>query len=329
MTNKNLSVLKFKEKAIFVLLATLIFNGCSSDANSQNTSSVVTKTAQTSGVVITDNLPDSSDDASLQDKYDVQDFIQSNKVLEKIPNPPSDYKVDFTSDGGAVFFTGDGGPVFSIKATQNKSEISWSRKNEQLLFDTLQVINVMEKGTKIYARYSQLLKTGITVKDSEQQFSKSAELVQTVGLGLIKSVNDVNISGFTPVVLRLPDKNSLPYKIEQLSLKAGNTTININEKSIVKWPGFNSTPQLKDQKVNIEVSVSSKKQISNLAVILGLHGKQIQLSRISEFKYSGEILVSELETPDTFLTVELIDKDSFDKNSPYSGYSWIIPYLSD
>ncbi len=329
-----------KRSKLIILALPLIILGCNSYVTSTEkeikaTPAKVTLKSDTSPIPSVSSVPESSlvsekfesfpepsSNPSLEDKYDLQDYVEKNNVLGSIPVSQVDgYRVRFTSDGGAVF---------SIKASDEDSEFIWKRKPQKLLFDTFQLTNIVQStaGPRYYARYSQLIDNDIIVnKTGQSEINKKAQLVQTVGLNLARQGENYKIIGLTPVVIRQIEKKSLPYKIDKITLKEenGNELSIDNDKAIIPWPGINVKTD-KSQKFKLNVLVSKDVSVSTMAVLVGIQGEQFQLSKISEGNYSGDIGLSFKDNKSS-LMIELIDKSSLGEKSKYHGYTWIIPFI--
>jgi hypothetical protein len=307
-------------------------NNASSTPTETSVKAIESPTSQASSgneVPLFESFPETSANGSLEDKYDLQTYIETNKVLQDIPFSAVDnYKVRFTSDGGAVF---------SVKAEQDNPDYLWKRTPQKLLFDTFQLVNITQENnnTKYFSRYSQLIENEITVNDTVQNYSKKATLVQTVGLSLVK--NDLRtgnpgfkIATFTPVVIRQVEKNSLPYKIEKLTLQAENIAdFNIDsEKTLIPWPGISFDNYLEKKKLKIIVAASADQaENRNLAVLISIQGSQYQLEKGNDNTFSAEIELSALNSGKNSIIIELIDKKSLEETSKYQGYTWVIPII--
>lgn len=271
-----------------------------------------------------ESFPETPANGTLEDKYNLQQYIEKNNILQDIPfSSVNNYKVRFTSDGGAVF---------SVKADPVNPDYLWKRIPQKLLFDTFQLVNITgeNENTRFYSRYSQLIENEITVNNTIQNFSKTETLVQTVGLSLTKENLSYRIVNFTPVVIRQVEKNSLPYQINKLTLQAENTAdINIDgDKTLIPWPGISFNNYINQKKLRVTISVSTDKaQNINLAVLFSIQGEQYQLTKSAENTFSAELDLPALKQGKNGLIIELIDQKSLEENSKFQGYTWVIPFI--
>jgi hypothetical protein len=268
-----------------------------------------------------ESFPETSETGTLEDKYDLQTYIESNNVLQDIPFSAVDsYKVRFTSDGGAVF---------AVKAEGENFDYTWKRTPQKLLFDNFQLVKINQDGDNqtFFSRYSQLIENEITVSDATRNFSKAATLVQTVGLSLTRFNQSYKIASFTPVVIRQVEKNNLPYKIDKITLQAENAAdISLDgEKTLIPWPGI-SFNQYTGKKVKVTVSVSSPES-RDLAVLASFQGTQYQFTKASDNSFSAEITMPELKASKGSFIFELIDQASLQQDTKFQGYTWIVPFV--
>ncbi len=322
--------MNIKKTKLTLLPIMVLMLGCNSPritdttATSSSKPTSSTTVASLSNVKLTnstDILPDSTDNGSLQDKYNINTYIQTNKILESIPYSQVDtYKVNFTSDGGAIF---------AIKSATDNNTL-WKKTTKKLLFDTFQLLNVTGSSddTKYYSRYSQLIESNINVTLPDGNiFDNTANLVQTVGLSMKKITNGYQISGLTPVTVRQIDKNNLKYKIDKISLDYGDLNLTINaDKTLIPWPGISLNGT---KKASLKVFITSKEEANNpLEVLIGIGKDQFQLKRNSDMSFSGDFNFPDPQNSKISLVIELIDQNSLTKNAKYGGYTWIIPFVS-
>lgn len=321
------------KKHINLLLLLATVSGCTINYNTNEQSSVIQADSQikaasseTGPETVFNSFPEENteetDSYSLEEKYDVQDYIQENSILSAFPfSGNNSYKVRFTSDGGAVF---------SVKANKYDQEIEWKRNSIDLLFDLFHLINIenTSSGPVFYSRYSQLVKTGIDVNQSGENYSKQTNLVQTIGIGLLKTNLKYGIRNLTPVVIRDIEKDKLPYSIKGIELISATNKLNINsENSLIPWPGISIGDNLGSKVAKINVKLVNNLNIkTNLAVLVSIGDLQYQLSREDDNLYSGNIAFPDFSDTNSGMAIELIDKSSLTQESGYYGYTWLLPF---
>lgn len=307
-----------KKNKVIVLALSFTVLGCSSSIT-KNT--IPFKSVQSVNKIESDSLdffPNGDKSSSLEDKYNLRNYLNNNNFLNDISLPQiDDFKVRFTSDGGAVF---------AIKSIAD--EITWGRIPKNLLFDYFQLNGQFQEQneTRYYSRYSQLVDNVINVK-KDSEFSKKSTLVQTIGISLVEQVNNYKIKGTTPVIIRQVEKNQLPYQIKSVSFEYGNKQIlNLaDEKIILPWPGININKS-EMKKLNVKVVIESKDN-NEVEAIIGIQKLQQQLQRTDKNTYSADFDPSELVNEKSGFIIQLIDRKSLENNSKYYGYSWVLPFV--
>lgn len=270
-------------------------------------------------------FPETQGEVSTTERTDLETYIQKNSLLKQLSySAPNYYKVNFTSDGGAVFF---------VKVT-NTNELLWKRESKDLVFDILQINDAKKDNNilKYYARYSQINNNNLSINNVDGTTTTKVEnLVQTAGLSLIKETNGYKISNLTPIVIRQVKKNELLYKIEKVVLSFTDTSnqnkefIIDSERALIPWSGLKISPS---SKVKVTTYFSNTETLlgNSLASIVAINGEQFQINRENDNKFfSGEIKAEAFKESKGSLVIELIDKKSLTVGEKYNGYTWIIP----
>lgn len=343
-----------KKKILPILISSVLFisacqNSVISTDNNQQTKNkpetVAVKTNNNSASSLIpqlvplefDSIPDTvKTDNSEQEK--VKEYVKNNDIFAAIPyNSPDKYKTLFSGDGTPVFdlrrgFSGDGTPVFGIKsdntATTQDGTYIWDRKQDQTILDYLQLNNIVEKtwGIADYATYSQLIDYNVSVSGAITN-SKKVRLVKSVSFGLVKDNDNFKLYSISPLTISRIEPKSSVYQIRSITFSSDkNKVIVYGSGKLIPLPGISISKHVGNSKfkVFVEVVFSQLERPKDFAVVLGLQGKQYQMAN-----YMGNIYVADVETDKisstTGLAVELIDRDSLEKNDDYQGSTWILP----
>lgn len=309
-----------KTNRVFIIALSITVSGCSSSINIKNTTPVkFSQSENKNDSDAFDTFPEGNKNSSLEDKYNLRNYLNNNNFLNDLSLPQiDDFKVRFTSDGGAVFTT-----------KSISDEITWGRTPKNLLFDYFQLNGQFqeENETRYYSRYSQLVENVINVK-KDNEFSKKSTLVQTIGISLVDQKNNYKIKGTTPVIIRQVEKNQLPYQIKSVNFEYDNKQVlNISdEKIILPWPGIN-IDKSEIKKLNVKVIIDSKDDNNEIEAIIGIQKLQQQLQRKEKNVYSANFDLNDLTNEKSGFIIQLIDKKSLEENTKYYGYSWVLPFV--
>ncbi len=289
-----------------------------------------------------DEIPKEPPKKNPDEEKKIVNYLKTNDIFSSIPyNQPEKYKTDFTGDGTPVLltgdgtpvfnksFSGDGTPVFGIKnQTESKNPYLWNRIPGDTLLDYLQLNNIIERrwGITNYSTYNQLIEYNINVSGAINN-SKKVRLVKQVSFGLIQENNSYKLYSISPLSIRRIEPKSFAYQMRSITFSSNKNKIIIyGDGKLIPMPGISVSKHIGNNKfkVFVEVVFSKLERPKEFAVVLGLQDKQYQMTNVMGNIYGADVEVSDIQST-TGLAVELIDRNSLEKNDDYQGNTWILP----
>lgn len=284
-----------------------------------------------------DASPSKITKADDKSKKSIETYLKKNDVFSSIPyQQPDNYKTKFTGDGVPAFFTGDGNPlfftgdglpIFGVKA-EKENDYIWTRTPVETLVDYLQINGTVERkwGITNYAVYSQLIDHKIKVSGAFNN-EKNVKLVKQVAFGITKDKESYKLYSISPLSIRRIEPKSFSYQVRSISFVSNRNKIVVyGDGKLIPLPGISVSKHIGNNKfkVYVEVVFSQLERPKEFAVVLGVQGKQYQMTNLMGNIYTSDIELNEI-TGNTGMAVELIDRKSLEGNDDYQGNTWIIP----